>query len=76
MTLADRLREAGMKILSTVHRGSLDRTPFPDLAEDFTCKMLMRRRAKLLVRHHTRKDFPVAFHAVDEQLIKHPFQTG
>lgn len=36
-------------------------------------KMLAGGGAKLLVGHHTREDFLVAFHTVDEQFIQNPF---
>jgi len=38
--------------------------------------MFMRNRSELLIGHDPRKDFLVALHPVDEELIKHPLQVG
>lgn len=65
-----------------VHQAEIPvRNSFPRLRisyplKNLQCEMFMRRRSKILVGHYPREDFFVPFHAVDEQLIQHPFQIG
>ena len=39
-------------------------------------QVLMGHRSKLFVGHHAREDLFVAFHPVDEKLVKHSLKVG
>jgi subfamily B ATP-binding cassette protein MsbA len=63
------LRHSEIQMPCDLLSGSLNRICLLGPAEDFTGEVLVRRGAELLVRHHTRENFLVALHAVDEQLV-------